>query len=355
MYSSDAVNCTFTGNFAQKSGGAIYSGSAENCTFINNKAIVAGGAIRNCYALNCTFTGNIASYRGGALCESEAVDCVFRGNTNYNSSASSACCGADTAMHMTFDGCYFTENASFKTGTTPGFSSASVFNNGNGFHHAVIFKNCTLERNHGASTFMNGRPMNLVLLNSTLDENECGTCEFNRNSGWPAAGRVVYINSIIRNTSPGYVAFDVEYMKVIGNFCVANSYVEGFDVTTKCYFNYDCLTERPDLTDELATTPGGSYARGVPEDSPVRKMAVRVWEGNDRFPYFYDTAKKSWRALIAKLNGGGAAYTLTDAEAAALGLSQSNPTIDDARDRRRPLRPTAGPIDYAKGLMMLVR
>ena len=351
----EITDCTFEHNI----GNAKYYGPMPVFQGFSAWADVVTGRFARCTFANNFGTNGVSTTmvygRNADGSRIDFKDCVFRGNTNYYSSTSSACCGAESAMHMTFDGCYFTENASLKHGTTPGFSSASVFYNGGGFHNAVIFKNCTLERNHGASTFHNYRAMHLLLLNSTLNENECETCEFNRGNGWTGAARVVYVNSIIRNTSPGYVAFDSSYMAYIANFCVANSYVEGFDVTTKCYFNYDCLTERPDLTDELATTPGGSYARGVPEDSPVRKMAVRVWEGNDRFPYFYDTTKKSWRALIAKLNGGGAAYTLTDAEAAALGLSQSNPTIDDARDRRRPLRPTAGPIDYAKGMMLLVR
>lgn len=68
------VNCTFTGNFANVTGGAIYSNHGNltviNSTFNDNEALLNGGGIYtnegilNVY--NCSFKSNNASY-GGAI------------------------------------------------------------------------------------------------------------------------------------------------------------------------------------------------------------------------------------------------------------------------------------------------
>ena len=53
-----AINCNFTSNHAEGSGGAIYGADAINCSFINNIANTYGGAITNGNAVNCTFDSN---------------------------------------------------------------------------------------------------------------------------------------------------------------------------------------------------------------------------------------------------------------------------------------------------------
>jgi len=67
------INCVFTGNLAEKLGGAIYNSSSSpyilNCSFSVNSAWWKGGAIYNAgtsmpFITNCTFTNNQA---GGAV------------------------------------------------------------------------------------------------------------------------------------------------------------------------------------------------------------------------------------------------------------------------------------------------
>lgn len=87
MYGGSAVNCTFTGNIAERDGGAIFYGGAINCTFIGNTATHHGGAIHtgdgDFSAEDCTFIGNtVFRYGGGATYGVDAINCIFTNNTS---------------------------------------------------------------------------------------------------------------------------------------------------------------------------------------------------------------------------------------------------------------------------------
>ena len=75
----DAINCTFIGNHASWSGGAIYHGNADNCTFISNSAGF-GGAINDGNAKICIFIQNKAYEYGDAMFRGTAILCIFDGN-----------------------------------------------------------------------------------------------------------------------------------------------------------------------------------------------------------------------------------------------------------------------------------
>jgi len=90
-----AINCYFTDNTADDSGGAIENmgnfdygnGNLDliDCTFINNHADKDGGAIdngRNTYLTNCTFTENTASRGGSFFNWGDAIlaTCTFKDN-----------------------------------------------------------------------------------------------------------------------------------------------------------------------------------------------------------------------------------------------------------------------------------
>jgi len=68
------TNCRFTGNYADKFGGAVYAEDStvefSNCLITGNAAL-SGGGIYSSYSslnlVNCTFAGNYAYYFGGAI------------------------------------------------------------------------------------------------------------------------------------------------------------------------------------------------------------------------------------------------------------------------------------------------
>ena len=78
------INCNFTNNYAQMSGGALYgekaNSTAINCIFIQNSAW-HGGAAYSSYAINCTFDQNTAD-EGGALYYCNETFCTFKNETD---------------------------------------------------------------------------------------------------------------------------------------------------------------------------------------------------------------------------------------------------------------------------------
>ena len=106
------MNCTFTGNTAERDGGAIFKGDAINCTFIGNTAH-HGGAMncednnRNYTAEGCTFIGNSAD-GGGATYGVDVFNCIFTNNT-------STCDGGAVYKHTAVN-CTFTGNTAERDG-----------------------------------------------------------------------------------------------------------------------------------------------------------------------------------------------------------------------------------------------
>jgi hypothetical protein len=92
---STLVNCTFSGNSANKYGGGMYNGGSSttlaNCIFSGNSATYDGGGMYNRESsptlTNCTFSGNSAQSGGGMLTfESNPTltNCTFSGNLARN-------------------------------------------------------------------------------------------------------------------------------------------------------------------------------------------------------------------------------------------------------------------------------
>jgi predicted outer membrane repeat protein len=98
------TSCTFRGNWAQGSGGAVDIRTGhprlEYCTFVKNHAFT-GGAIRGGQDAtmigNCLFTGNTADSEGGAVigCAGTISNCTFGANsaTTGGGGALAACRG----------------------------------------------------------------------------------------------------------------------------------------------------------------------------------------------------------------------------------------------------------------------
>lgn len=88
MYAADGSylkKCSFTGNEADKSGGALYSVyNVSDSTFKNNKAKDGkGGAFAYWGSVtNCTFEGNTATDQGGAVwVQADVNGCTFKNNS----------------------------------------------------------------------------------------------------------------------------------------------------------------------------------------------------------------------------------------------------------------------------------
>ncbi len=93
-YNTSAINCTFTNNFAEDSGGAISQCSATDCIFTNNYADYDGGAIDGGNATNCIFINNSAGGAGGAFSFGIASSCIFINNSAYYGGAMNWECNA---------------------------------------------------------------------------------------------------------------------------------------------------------------------------------------------------------------------------------------------------------------------
>ena len=141
------VNCSFYGNNASNSGGALYYGSAVNCSFVNNSAGFKGGALYNGSAVNCSFVNNSASSYGGALYNGSAVNCTF---TNNNASYGGAFYSLGSVVN-----CTFTNNSASGSGGAMNGGSAvncTFINNtahtsGGAVYGSSSLVNCTFTNN----------------------------------------------------------------------------------------------------------------------------------------------------------------------------------------------------------------
>ncbi|MHC4337358.1 MAG: right-handed parallel beta-helix repeat-containing protein, partial [Planctomycetota bacterium] len=129
-------NCTFTGNSAATSGGAIEegwrcTGSIVNCTFAWNTAGDGGGALASCTGRisNCIFTANSAGDKGGALhdCIAEISNCVLSCNWAAGDGG-----GAYTGHGFT--------NCTF-TGNSAGGDGGGIFMNEGAITNCILWGN----------------------------------------------------------------------------------------------------------------------------------------------------------------------------------------------------------------------
>jgi predicted outer membrane repeat protein len=147
-------NCTFQGNTASASGGAMYNDGASgisspaliNCAFQANTASAYGGAVYNFgtsgtsspVVTNCSFLANTASLSGGAMFNNTdntissnpvLTNCVLWGNGGANSIVNSSISFTVTASYSLFDNTvrgYTTSPTNLTTATSPFISSNSV-------------------------------------------------------------------------------------------------------------------------------------------------------------------------------------------------------------------------------------
>ena len=352
--------CTFERNAASLN----YYGPS---TAINLASETAAGL----FVSNSVFCGNQSrqnstggvqfSSKGG---RAEIFDCSFVGNTNILSKPGhgySPCLGMNANGDLLVRNCYFDRNHSDVAEST--VSCGAVFANGNSLHRSIAFVNCTIERNYskggasstGIGTFSEYRCSGIMLVNCLFDGNDAfaGTARapdvMRLSANWGNNNRLAVVNTIFRHSASDYIP--ISYAQT---YFFANSYLQGRDLssatTSGTGFLGDILTglaSDPGLRPDYAATAGGTPARGLANDSPLRGKARGVWLGSDGFPYCQD-GSGNWRQLKNPGDGKTAFPTLTAAQATALGLDASAPVIPDATGRARFHKPSPGPLDFAE-------
>ena len=192
-----AINCNFTSNHAEGSGGAIYGADAINCSFINNIANTYGGAITNGNAVNCTFDSNKilisigTNFEGGAIYNGNATNCIFINNSAY---FGGALCESDAVD------CTFIENHAVKSGGAmyEGYATNCIFtNNTADFAEAIAFgtaDSCFFYGNsyEGTTIYNPFWNMSFVVLNYG-DENNL-TIKLNAHNGHPISNANIKID-----------------------------------------------------------------------------------------------------------------------------------------------------------------
>jgi parallel beta-helix repeat protein len=164
------LNCTFSGNIANRDGGGMYNHSGSptltNCTFNQNTALRYGGGIYN-YAgspslTHCNFSGNTAQSEGGGMFNFSGsnpalTNCTFSDNYGYKGGAV-----LNNRSSGTFTNCIFTGNSADIGGGMANFHICSP-----------ILINCILTGN-SASSYGGGMfnfDSNPTMVNCTLSGN----------------------------------------------------------------------------------------------------------------------------------------------------------------------------------------
>jgi hypothetical protein len=214
LYAGTLVtNCTFAGNVAGGSGGAIgrwktvvdsvfvgnvatnTAGAAVECelmracAFSNNVALCVGkgsyggGALSNVTAYACTFVGNTTTKSGGAMATGLASNCVFEANASTNQGGA---CAWVTAI-----GCTFTQNRSLN-------QRAGAMYYGRAVDCAFTNNFCAREARGAACAFVNARECTF----SGAGDVSCGSyarCTFDGVVSSPGSNQQRYVFDSVRN------------------------------------------------------------------------------------------------------------------------------------------------------------
>ncbi len=156
-------NCIFSGNEADRGGGAAF-GTLYNCTFSGNASTAGGGAYESTL-YNCMLSGNSAYWGGGAV-RGTLYSCILSSNwaAPYD--------GGGTYFSTLYN-CTFTDN--WATGDGGGPSGGTLYNcmlsgnsanNGGGAAGCTLY-NCTVSSNE-ATTYGGGVYKCQTLVNSIV-------------------------------------------------------------------------------------------------------------------------------------------------------------------------------------------
>ena len=245
MYGGDAINCTFTSNYADNEGsygGAMYGGTAINCVFIGNKVIHwqtggYGGAMYEGTAINCVFINNTADNYGGAMCGGIADSCIFVNND----------CDSTNILQPAFNVSDFI--------STCGSGDKFIFNltaNSTGYRILNRNINVTLYDVNNVMLSSFNCPSDCWIVELPIgfykvvcratDYGDLGSCNATLNiSQGVSPMQIIPINASVKY--PGDILFKIVFPKMVtGNLTVSiNGINSTFDVSQKGHFEGDNL------------------------------------------------------------------------------------------------------------------
>ena len=193
-------NCSFSNNFARKSGGAVYSDytlKISNCSFNNNVAKKEnGGAVYgyNVDIYSSTFDGNKADDNGGAVYAKNFI------NVNKD----------QNAKHSI--NCYFTNNRA-------GDDGGALYCDGE-----VLLKNTILYNNFAGSNDDGGAiwaKNDIIIIHSSYNRNFCGASACDQ--VYSKKGKVLLDENSVKNAGSYDTLGRVDLSKDVVNFYLKNS------------------------------------------------------------------------------------------------------------------------------------
>ena len=310
------------------------------------------------------------------------VRCRFDANSVTNGAASQyngvcTCMAADTAV---FDRCSFTGNSLYSTASAGRHASAICASAG---ASVLRLYDCTFDGNEifsgnaGAAVgtvVMNHHNAYLAAVNCVMKgavftgaaASSCADIRVEEESATANYGSTFLglLNTIVWGEGEGYrgvyaTGASTNTVMTFADVCIADyddeKYGAMFAAPTASNngYCYNVTSENPKFK-AGAVGPNGIYAVGIAADSPVARTGRPVYLGNNGGRYFRDAvvgASKRWRN-VANRNS-----YMTDAAAAAIGVSTTSTPIADAWAQTRHKRhPSLGPLQTPlPGLMLLMR
>jgi len=192
----------------------------KNCTFIGNRAFESGGAMYNYYSsnptlINCTFTANFATDHGGAIynrtySEPNIISCTF----TQNKAARGGAIRNKTHGSPTITDCIFIDNRAHNTG-------GAIFNDN---HCPAKISHCTFADNFAGT--------GAAIANMTHSKPNIAYCIFTGNSAGQDGGaisndnhsRPTLTNSVFNDNSAGYnggLAYNYNHSSITMTNCTA--------------------------------------------------------------------------------------------------------------------------------------
>lgn len=293
------IDCNFTNNQANASGGAIdwsYSKNSTiiNCKFTDNVANASGGAIgwwqsSDFYISNCDFINNMANYAGAVYGSygGELTACNFEGNKAMNGGA---VVGEGSGV---VNNCNFTNNVADEAGGAVNWR----------WWGAPNITDCLFEKNSapkGGAIYLNKSSENTLVSNCDFINNtaDVGGAIYNNNSTDGIVSGCNFIENSALNGDGGAIYSS----NGNGNFSSSNFISNSATGKGGAIFNgtaVNCNFENNEAEDGSAIYEGTADACIFNGDSPSGTSIQQPTLTVDNLSYAFNAAKKLTFKLIS--------------------------------------------------------
>ena len=331
------TNCTFTGNFANRTslttgfGGAIYNNgtlTAYNCSFNYNNAYDGGGVLNEgtMTESNNTFYHNIAGWYGGAICSDgklRATNDLFAANSAGDYGGAINCAGQIIVINSRF-----LQNL--------GGGSGGAICNG----VQLTITNCTLQNNTASSGGAIQNYGNITITNNLFTKNTAKAGGAICNIGLYGNATIAMNNSTLTNNNAtnggamyNYCINGNTIININNCILVNNTATDGGAV----YNNKDLLAPNGNyandkITIEFSRIVGNTATKGDAIYSNASSVNAKCnWWGSNNNPannVYGNVAVNPWLVLALTVNPNIIRANSTSTIAADL-LHDSNGTVHD--------------------------